>query len=138
MAGRRKGILLIMNKPYSLHEDFILNRHYAKGGTLACIGFVKRSKSSIQHRAKMLGLKFTGKKATGFRGFKISSHAHPLVRKLLTHILHEGETQTRIAERAGLSRNCLKNWNSVNPSLLNFVAVANAAGLDVILKEVAA
>jgi hypothetical protein len=127
-----------MNKPYTMHEDFVLNRHYAKGGSLACIGLVKRSKGSIQHRAKLLGLKFTGKKRAGFRGFKVSPHAHPLVRRLLSHILQEGETQTRIAERAGLSRNCLKNWNSVNPSLLNFVAVANAAGLDVILQEVAA
>ncbi len=136
MAVEERGVFV--NRPYSVFEMQVIELHYAKTGSHGCQGFIKRSKESIQHQARKMGLKFEGKRRPGYRAFKISKHAHPLVKTLFMEIIKQRETQTDIATRAGLHRNSMKNWNAVNPSLENFVAVCNAVELEVCLKRVRA
>lgn len=124
------------HEPYTAAEDAVLKWQYESFGSIGCGAHIKRSQSSIQKRAKALGLRFKGKRRSAYRGFHISNHAHPLVRKFLNHVLAEGVLLKDVSARAGISRHVIKNWNTVNPSLVNFVAAANAVGLELKLVAV--
>jgi DNA-binding XRE family transcriptional regulator len=127
-----------MNRNYSDFEKQIIQLHFAKGGSRGCQGFIKRSKDSIQHQARKLGIQYQGKRNQSYRAFKISKHAHPLVKTLFMEIIKQRYTQKEVAKFAGLSRNTMHNWNSVIPRLADFVAVCNAVDLDLKIVRVPA
>lgn len=74
------------------------------------------------------GNRWRGRLSTGGR-------AHPLVRQLFEEMNRQRATLAEVADRVGIERGSLSSWRwVVVPQLDNFVAAANALGLEVILQ----
>ena len=61
----------------------------------------------------------------------IPQHAHPLVRALIVEQRRLGISQKELENRSGVSLETVNNWRkATNPSLVSYLAVLNALGLD--------
>jgi hypothetical protein len=121
---------------HSANDNAIIKLHYPQGGTAACVPFIKVNPQIIVKGAKVLGVKFTGTRRNGKRLCQVPQHANPLVKKLFQHMRDETYSITVIALRSGVERSAISKWHRRNPSLGNFEAVCNAAGLELVLREI--
>lgn len=107
------------------------------GGTLVeAAKTLGRSYSAIRNKAELLrekGAPLPDSRLTKLR--RVDFAKVPLaVRKVFKHAKDEGFTIERIAKRAGVAHNTVKNMlHHGNPTWGNFVAVANAVGYRVAL-----
>lgn len=120
------------------HDDCeIISHHYPDDGVLGCLPFLPgRSSASIYRQAAILGVKRRGNYRRGaLRPFTTPERCHPLVKKLFKTLRAEGLSLKECAKRAGLKDNTVQQWRRRNPSLINFIAACNVAGLDLKLVE---
>lgn len=65
-----------------------------------------------------------------------TAHIHPLVRQLAKRMHQERMCDIEAAERAGISKNVIKDWwFRATPRLDNLQAVGNVVGLTLVWKE---
>lgn len=107
------------------------------GGTLVdAARIIGRTYSAVRNKAE--SFRQAGAPLPDSRLTKLSrtdfGKAPPHVRKVFKHAKSEGFTIERLAKRAGLAHNTVKNMlEHGNPTWGNFVAVANAVGYRVVL-----
>lgn len=120
-------------------EDAIIRLHYPEYGALGCSSFLARSQLQIKRRASLLAVRRDKKPARNrmlvVRTFNVPEHCHPMVKKLFAKLKTEKMSLREAARRAGLKDATVHQWGRRNPSLVNFIAVANTVGLDLCFKE---
>jgi DNA-binding phage protein len=62
---------------------------------------------------------------------------HPVMRELFEEMRKQKRDFDGLAKQAGLAKSTIQKWpTSGNPSLLSFIAVAQALGMKVVLEEI--
>jgi DNA-binding phage protein len=62
---------------------------------------------------------------------------HPVMRELFGAMREQGRDFEGLAKQAGLAKSTIQKWPTAgNPSLLSFIAVAEALGMEVVLREI--
>lgn len=120
-------------------EDDIIRLHYPAHGALGCKPFLNRNQVQISRRASQIAVRKDKKPARNrmlaVRTFTMPEHCHPMVKQLFTKLRTEKMSLREAARRAGLKDATVHQWGRRNPSLVNFIAVANTVGLDLCFKE---
>lgn len=62
-------------------------------------------------------------------------NGHPLVAQLFSRMVERDYSYDEVAYYSGINKETLRGWRDKNPNLVNFVAVANSLGFDVVLQE---
>lgn len=119
-------------------EKTILKLHYAKTGVFGCKPFLPgRTRPAILAQAKALGIKcdLTALPRHHVRPWAARDHLHPLVSEVFAKMKKQQLTLKAASLRSGVHVGAISGWARKNPSLPNFVAVANAVGFELCLKE---
>lgn len=99
-----------------------------------------RSRSSIRHKAKVLGIDVPcspsgdvdGKRHRG--KLPIPQHCHPFVRKVFEEANAQRSTLAEIAKRSGVNRERFSDWKRRSePRISELVAVLNTLDLDLVI-----
>jgi len=126
-----------MRKNWTGAEVERLKEIIFSGGTLVeAATILGRTYSAVRNKAdsfRIAGTPLPDSRLTKLSRVDFAKVPQP-VRKVFKHAKSEGFTIERLAKRAGLAHNTVKNMlHHGNPTWGNFVAVANAVGYRVVL-----
>jgi len=120
-------------KKWTKEELQVLRTHYLSDGLKACAARLpERTESAIGVRAYHLGL-LRRPKAGYWPRKPIPTNLSPLVKQLLLHVQSMEMHPAEVCRLAGVQHDTFQRWRRSSPVLGNFVAVCNAAGLDLVL-----